>query len=652
MKQLWNPKKKPVSGSADGADDVDFGDGPSDVQEDVEDVLDYTAGEDANAEAAMAPKTRGKRKVAPAKAATKGKRAASKASGKATASNSKPPTAPKTKVRIPPVAGVMMHAAKRRPSLGSFPHVDGVAETEPGTHHRPVSSGADFSRSLARLGLPQPGATAAVGSEARIPKSGSVFASEDGDGAKVASDEEDEGAAGGEDAREATDSDGSNDDANDFHSCKEGSAGIGEGSAPRTQAKSHRGGSGSASRAAELQADYQVLLGKFNAAMGQVAALRKDKRYLQSSLDDKCAVVEQLRKTIAAKELDIVRLKAEVEAAEAETTPQISNTGAPTSAKKLAAIRAKGKQAQNVAMLPVAQRQILGLCTDNTVLDFAKAVTRQCDPEAYLLEGRRSYKWLPSPQRLSTGDSFECGATSAGGGCLGNGLVVEPPMLCVNRKAMSGGFFGGYDGRKQEWLIHLLRITPKMRDALLDAAGDTAGRLATQTDEDIEEHCLSLCTGTASAGVRRKLKARFDSQASYRKDTAVREYMKKMGYFWILTKDRTDDDIRECEIILRRVLGMRWKLGTKGPGDVMNPTADELLRIVKRGVIQVDNLSRWRKRPISKNCHRDLDEADRMEYSVDGADIFLTTFLRARRSCDGLCYRPRAKGRELPRIKT
>ena len=610
-------EKKAASGSADDAGDGNSEDEPIDVRRNLEDVLDVT--EDADAEAKTAPQASGKRKPAPAK---RSKRAASKASGKgkaAAVSRSKPPTAPKRK--HPPLSTVMGNTTTRRPTLGFFPPVHGGAETGPGKHHPPVSTGADFRRSLSLAGQPPPGATAAEGSEARIPKSKSVHASEDGDGARVASDASgEEDARAGSDAGEATDSDISDDDADDFHSCKDGGADTAEGAEPRTQAKSNRRGSGSA-------ADFEVHVQKYNAAMNAIKALRKDKRYLQSSLDDKCAMVEQQQKTIAAKDLEIVRLKAEVEAAAADTTHQISTTGTPNSAKKLAVIRAKGKMAKNVAMLPNVQQQILRLCGGAALLDFAKAVTRQCDPEAYILEDRRSYKWLPGPKLLSKADAFACGARSAGAGCLGNGLVVEPPMLCANRKAMSGGFFGGYDGRKQDWIIHLARITPKMRDAMLDVTGDTTGRMEPPTDDNFEQHCQELCAGTTSAEVRKQLNARIDSQASYRKDTAVKEYMKKLGYAWNLGKNRTEADLRECEVILRRVLGMKWVLGNRGPGEVMNPTADELMKIAKKpGVIRVEDLRRWRKRGIDMLCKPKVKDLDKAEYLENGADIFFDNF--------------------------
>ena len=391
-------------------------------------------------------------------------------------------------------------------------------------------------------------------------------------------------------------------------------------------------GSGAAEREAEL-ADY---VKRLNEAETIVSDMRRTHRYLQSSLDDKNEKVAQLQKKVEALELDNVALRAEADAALETTSPKISNTGtvprggAAGTANKVGS-RAKkiGLQKREEAKLPAVQRRILEDVKDS-IIDFAKAVVRQCDPEQYLLKDKQVYKWLPRPEKLRhdvAGEEFE---SSAGYGSLGpltGGVdfdAVEPPMMCWNKGAMTGGLFGAYPGRKRDWLIILAKIVAKRHATWDDLAEDKDGDVTRMTAGEMVKHCKAFCNSGAAPWWNSALNERIDNQASYRKTIAVRELMMGFGFKWSAAERRCVASPEEAALILRRVLGIGWELDDD---DDDEPPPLMLLKMVKKkGSVPPKQLRRWRSQPITELCSADLPESGKTAYEVDGVDVLFKNF--------------------------
>ena len=384
------------------------------------------------------------------------------------------------------------------------------------------------------------------------------------------------------------------------------------------------GRSGSVMSRVDLEAcvdDYKVRLNKAEAT---ITSLIEDKRFLKESLVDNKEKVALLQKKLEASNMEAASWKAEAEAAES-VAPLISNTTTPSTVKRQIKNQKKSRdEAKHMAWLPEIQQQILKLCIDNSG-DFAKAVVRQCDPEAYLSHEQHKYAWLPPPRPLSQTEASENGCNTAGAGCLPSGMAVEPPMRCVGRRAMTGGLFGKYDGRREEWIVILAKIMCRKHGALTDGTGRIITSL---TDEDLDKHCVSLCSSAAGLGNGKAVKKKTDAQMTYRKGTAVGQYMTSLGYLWSAGPELAPQEAEDSETVLERVYGLQIDLEQDGAGQSRDPKGYELLELVKGAneTFTPENLRDWRTSEFEDICKKSLGKEHRTDYVPEGTDIFFNNF--------------------------
>ena len=383
----------------------------------------------------------------------------------------------------------------------------------------------------------------------------------------------------------------------------------------------------------DLHARIEEYEKKLNKQDAIISAITRDKGYLQTAIDDKVANLTRQENLLKDANVQIAALKAEVLAAQGirDAANQISNTTVPS--KQMAIVRKAKSDAVSVHLLPAVQQRIHHLCIPggSNMMDFVKAVVRQVDPEAHMMHEKRVHVWLPEPKELNVDRATGAGCRTAGRGCLPSGLVVESPMRGCNRKAMSGGLFGTYPGRRQDWLIYLARIVTKMPGSVVD----DAGAFGAFTDDQLEGHCISYCADKASGTVRTGLNNRVDSQMTYRKDAAVKEFMTGMHFTFNTSNKRSVQDQEELEVIMSRVMGLEWGLDKKknkkkseGADDgIRDPSAAELLEPVKdRNNIGPVDLRRWRTEEYSNLCCEGHEYDPNADYSVDTTDILFHNF--------------------------
>ena len=139
---------------------------------------------------------------------------------------------------------------------------------------------------------------------------------------------------------------------------------------------------------------------------------------------------------------------------------------------------------------------------------------------------------------------------------------------------------------------------------------DDAGNLAsTMSDSDIYRQCTLFCNSPAAASARTSLSGCISNQASYQKHQIVVDFLRSLGYSAVRSRERTEADVEEAEIVLSRLLGFGLD---DEQGDL---DAADLVMLVRQWV-RPQRLKSWRTQAYENSCAEYVDAKAFEEYET------------------------------------